>query len=164
MDKNSLLLIFVLFLFSSQLWNISWNIGLSLFYMIITLSVLNLTSPDSAISLRTIIIKLINLDSGLLKSFFKNTSKFIIGFFGDAFNKVEKSNIIQESTDYYLYTTKSYLGSRDTKPNDWAKANDFSDDITSILPDNPYKSPESKTAAPKTNTPKTGAPKGKSKK
>jgi hypothetical protein len=149
MDKNSLLLVFVLFLFSSQLWNISWNIGLSLFYMITTLSVLNLTSPDSEVSLRSMLIKLINLDSGLLKSFLKNSSKFIIGFFGDSFNKIKKSNIMEESTDYYLYTTKSYLGSRDTKPNDWAKANDFSDKTTSILPDNPYKEPAPKTAAPK---------------
>ena len=89
MDKNSLLLIFVLFLFSSQLWNISWNIGLSLFYIITTLSVLNLASPDSAISLKTMFIKLVNLDSGLLQSFLKNVSKFIIGFFGDSFNKIK---------------------------------------------------------------------------
>lgn len=127
--------------------------------MITTLSVLNLTSPDSAISLRSILVKLINLDSGLLKSFLKNSSKFIIGFFGDSFNKIEKSNIIQESTDYYLYTTKSYLGSRDTKPNDWAKANDFRNDTTSLLPENPYKSPEPKKPAPKEKSNKVASKK-----
>ena len=64
MDKNTLLLIFVLFLLSSQLWSITWNIGVSAFYIIIIIIVLNYVNPDSSIAMRSTIIRIINLKTG----------------------------------------------------------------------------------------------------
>lgn len=81
MDKNTLLLLFVLALLSSQLWNMTWNIGLSAFYLIIIIIGLNYISPDSSMIIKDNITKIINLDFSLFKDLFSYISKFILSIF-----------------------------------------------------------------------------------
>jgi len=91
MDKNTLLLIFVLFLLSSQLWSISWNIGVSAFYIIIIISVLNYVNPDSSIAIRSTIIRIINLDSSIFTNILSRISRFILSFFDNShYRKLNK--------------------------------------------------------------------------
>jgi predicted membrane protein len=81
MDKNLLLLIFFLFLVSSQLWNMSWTILMAGSYIIGILLILNNISPDASSSVKDIITRMINLDFSLLTDFLKVVSKIILSFF-----------------------------------------------------------------------------------
>ena len=62
MDKNTLLLIFILFLLSSQLLSITWDIGKATIYIAIILLILNNISPESAIIIKNMFSRVINLD------------------------------------------------------------------------------------------------------
>ena len=146
MDKNTLLLIFVLFLVSSYLWNISWNIALSFIYLIIVLSVLNVINPESAFSLRSILTRIINLDSSLLFEVLSTLSKFIIGFFNSDFYKRVKTGI-PVSTDDYLYSPTSRLGNKEITDKVYAPANQEDGKNISLTPTNVYNKPQTKTTS-----------------
>jgi len=81
MSKNTLLLLFIIALFSSQLWNITWNIGTSAFYLIIIIIILNYLNPDSGAVVQENATKIINLDFSLIKYIFSSISKFILSLF-----------------------------------------------------------------------------------
>lgn len=81
MSKNTLLLLFIIALFSSQLWNITWNIGTSAFYLIIIIIILNYLNPDSGVVVQENATKIINLDFSLIKYIFSAISKFILSLF-----------------------------------------------------------------------------------
>jgi len=94
MDKKSLLIIVILILISSQLWNILWDIGKSALYIVILLLALTYLSPDIAEEFRTVLKKIINLDYSLIS----NSLSYISGFLLAAFGKLPKNikNLIQE--------------------------------------------------------------------
>ena len=81
MSKNTLLLLFIIALFSSQLWGITWNIGTSAFYLIIIIIILNYLNPDSGAVVQENATKIINLDFSLIKYIFSSISKFILSLF-----------------------------------------------------------------------------------
>jgi len=120
MDKNTLLLIFVLFLLSSQLWNVSWTIGTSAFYIVIIISVLNYISPESAITMKRFIIKLVNLDFKLVTHFLSMVSKFILSFFNNSYYKKIKN--------IYDRDHKHPLGEEDDDDDDEDDDDDDDDD------------------------------------
>jgi hypothetical protein len=63
LDKSSLLIIVLLFMFSSKLWDIAWDIGKSLLYIIAIIYTINFINPALSISLKNIIYELINVDN-----------------------------------------------------------------------------------------------------
>ena len=81
MDKNTLLLIFILFLLSSQLLSITWDIGKATIYIIIILLILNSISPESAEIIKKMFIKIINLDSSVITNILYAVSRFILNLF-----------------------------------------------------------------------------------
>ena len=81
MDKNTLLLIFILFLLSSQLLSITWDIGKASIYIVIILLILNSISPETATIIKNIFSRIINLDFSLITSALSTISKFILGIF-----------------------------------------------------------------------------------
>jgi hypothetical protein len=96
MDKKSLLIIVILILISSQLWNILWDIGKSALYIVILLLSLTYLSPTIAEDVRTVLKKIIALDYSLVS----NTLSYISGFLLSAFGKLPKNitNLIQEES------------------------------------------------------------------
>ena len=118
MDKNLLLLIFFLFLVSSQLWNMSWTILMAGSYIIGILLILNNISPDASSSVKDIITRMINLDFTLLTDFLKVVSKIILSFF-KGFNY---SNInIQKAINDKLLNLKNILPIKEERINDGRK-------------------------------------------
>jgi hypothetical protein len=118
MDKNLLLLIFFLFLVSSQLWNMSWTILMAGSYIIGILLILNNISPDASSSVKDIITRMINLDFSLLTDFLKVVSKIILSFF-KGFNY---SNInIQQAINDRLLNLKNMYPIKEERINDGRK-------------------------------------------
>jgi len=104
MDKNTLLLIFILFLLSSQLLSITWDIGKATIYIAIILLILNNISPETAIIIKNMFSRVINLDSSLITGTLAAVAKFILSlFFNNKGNKIidevkQSISIIGEET------------------------------------------------------------------
>jgi len=96
MDKNTLLFIFILFLLSSQLLNISWDIGKGSIYIVITLLVLNTISPDTSDLIKSILIRIINFDTSIFKDILSLISKFFIGLFYYEKYNLKKMGLLQD--------------------------------------------------------------------
>ena len=95
-NKTTILLIFVLFMFSDKLWNISWDIGKSLLIVIGVLIVLNQINPSLADNIREIINDFFNIGS-------KNN--FIMSIFSGFANVIMKiKNFIFPSLKVDFYT------------------------------------------------------------
>lgn len=62
-DKTTLIIIILMFMFSSRLWDIAWDIGKSLLYIIAIIYTINFINPDLSITLKNIIYELINVDN-----------------------------------------------------------------------------------------------------
>lgn len=77
MDQNTLFTIVILFLLSKHLWNIFWDIGKSLFYIVCIVIGLNVINPELSLQLQNYIEKIITLDTSILSS----SSKFILNIF-----------------------------------------------------------------------------------
>jgi hypothetical protein len=82
MDQKTLLVIFLLILVSTQLWNIIWDIGKAALYLIIILLVLTYIDPDTAKTIKGYGQRILGLDSKLITESLSNASKFILGIFG----------------------------------------------------------------------------------
>jgi hypothetical protein len=82
MDQKTLLVIFILILISSQLWNILWDMGKSALYLVIFLLVLTYIDPTSADTIKKYGQRLLGLDPKLITDFLSSSSKFIFGVFG----------------------------------------------------------------------------------
>ncbi len=63
LDKSSLLIIVLLFMFSSKLWDIAWDIGKSLLYIIIILYLISFVNQDLADNIKSIIHDFTNVNS-----------------------------------------------------------------------------------------------------
>jgi hypothetical protein len=62
-DKSSLLIIVLLFMFSSRLWDIAWDIGKSLLYIIIIIYLISFVNQDLADNIKNIIHDFTNVNS-----------------------------------------------------------------------------------------------------
>lgn len=63
MDKSSILVMILLFMFSSKLWDIAWDIGKSLLYIIIILYLLSYINQDLADNIKNIIHDFTNVNA-----------------------------------------------------------------------------------------------------
>lgn len=70
-SKGSILIVLILFMFSSRILDITWDIGKSLIYLILIIYGINYLNPSFANKIKEIIIEFINIDSN--GNFIKNT-------------------------------------------------------------------------------------------
>ena len=63
LSKGTLLIILILFMFSSKISDITWNIAKYFFYFILIINGVNYLNPSIAEQIKEIIIDLINIDS-----------------------------------------------------------------------------------------------------
>lgn len=68
MDKKSLITVFVFFLLSNQLYNIAWEIGKSVFYIILIIFGLNYLNPELSDTFKNYLTNFINLDKTFVKT------------------------------------------------------------------------------------------------
>jgi hypothetical protein len=81
MDQNTLIIIVILILLSSQLWSILWDIGKSSIYITILILILSYVNPAIADNVKNIIKRMINLDVSLLKEGYSSLSEMLLSFF-----------------------------------------------------------------------------------
>lgn len=63
LTKGTILIVLILFMFSSKILNIAWDIGKSLIYLILIIYGINYLNPNLAKKIKEIIIDFINIDS-----------------------------------------------------------------------------------------------------
>jgi hypothetical protein len=62
-DKSTLLIIILLFMFSSKLWDVAWDIGKSIIYIIIIIYLIGYVNQDLANNIKDIIHDFTNINS-----------------------------------------------------------------------------------------------------
>ncbi len=103
MDQKTLLVIFLLILMSSQLWNIVWDMGKAAIYLIIILLLLTYIDPDTAETIKKYGQRILGLDSKLITESLSSVSKFIFGVFG------KSPKIISTETEIILSNARSEM-------------------------------------------------------
>lgn len=94
-DKSVILLILIAFTFSDSLWEIIWNIGKSLIYLIIFIFAINMINSSFANDIKNIINDLLNIGSN---NFIKDTVSTI---------SESTMNLIKSSTPIYTSNNRS---------------------------------------------------------
>ncbi len=107
-DKGTILIVVILFMFSSKLLDIVWDIGKALIYIIVIIYCLNYLNPNIADKIKEIINDFINFDSngvykknGESNNIFKNLISKISSTVLNIFKPVKstKKEIIEEPVD-----------------------------------------------------------------
>ena len=87
--KGTILIFIILFMFSSKLFNIVWDIGKSLLYIFLIIYCLNILNPNIAKKIKEILNDIIN--TGDNNNIIKKVLSMISSFLLNLFNK-DKSN------------------------------------------------------------------------
>ena len=92
LDKSTLIIIILLCMFSSKLWDIAWDIGKSLLYIIIILYLINFVNTDLANNIRSIIYDFTNIDpsNNFISDLFTKILSMFIGIFNGKNNNLKK--------------------------------------------------------------------------
>ncbi len=82
-DKSTILIVAVLFMFSSKLLDIVWDIGKALIYIIVIVYCLNYINPDIANKIKEIINDFINFDTNgnIFKDIISRMSSTMLNLF-----------------------------------------------------------------------------------
>lgn len=120
MEKSTIVIIFLLFfLFSSKMWEMTWDIGKALLYIIIAIFILNYLDKELSNNIKLIIIDLMNIDSyntndnqkhkfnNNIMNYISKLSNTLMGYLQPILeNKdIKKLNkVIKEKTDKYKPT------------------------------------------------------------
>jgi hypothetical protein len=96
LNYNTIIIIILLFIFSSKIWNSIWEIGKSLVYAIIFLYLLNLVNPDIVQKIKKLFINYLttNYDTpnGILKNFLSKLANNLLNIISPT--KIMSNNII----------------------------------------------------------------------
>ena len=92
-SKGTILIVLILFMFSSKLLNIAWDIGKSLIFIIIIIYCLNIFNPNIATTIKEILNDIINTESN---NIFKNILAKVASFISNTF-KIGKSDDTDET-------------------------------------------------------------------
>jgi predicted membrane protein len=97
-SKSTILIVVVLFMFSSKLLDIVWDIGKALLYIILIIYCLNFLNPDIANKIKEIINDFINFDTGgnILNNMVSRLSSTVLNIFKPS--KI-KQKLQQDSKD-----------------------------------------------------------------
>jgi len=90
-SKSTILIVVVLFMFSSKLLDIVWDIGKALLYIILIIYCLNYLNPDIANKIKEIINDFINFDTGgnILNNMVSRISSTILNMFKPSIIKLK---------------------------------------------------------------------------
>jgi hypothetical protein len=148
MNKGTILIIILLFMFSTKILDVVWDIGKALLYIIVLVNILTYLNPQLAIKIKEIINDFINLDSKnnflidsiskisfMLLNYFKPTnlisSEYNLTNIGDQTNNIgEQTNNIGEQTNNI---SKETIVSQATQP---IKANNDDKNLNNIMSNN----------------------------
>jgi len=99
-NKLTIIIIIILFMISSNIRDITWNIGKSLLYIICILYLINYLNPIIANQIKEIIVDFINIgsESNFIKDVISNGSLIIMNLFRYLFNS--KNNNIKSNTNF----------------------------------------------------------------
>jgi hypothetical protein len=90
-SKGTILIVLILFMFSSRILDITWDIGKSLIYLILIIYGVNYLNPSLAKKIKEIITDFINIDSN--GYFIKDTLSKLSSNVLNGIKSDEKSNI-----------------------------------------------------------------------
>jgi len=91
-SKGTILIILILFMFSSKLLIIAWDIGKSAFYIFLIIYGLNILNPNISNKIKEMLFDVINFGNN---NIFKNILSTISSFFFGIFKKGKKNNEMQ---------------------------------------------------------------------
>ncbi len=102
--KGTILIIFILFMFSSKILDITWDIGKSLFYLILIIYGINYLNPELANKIKEIIIDLINIDSNgfFIKDTLSKLSSNVLNVIKTEQDMVPKNDVFRNDTNRNL--------------------------------------------------------------
>lgn len=116
LTKSNILIIFILFMFSSKLWDITWDIIKSLFLIVVILYILNYLNPTIGVQIKDMLYNLLNV--GTENKFVKDTLSAVSKSILDTINSKEK--IINTSSEEKSSKFKSTsLTSTSTNGDSW---------------------------------------------
>ena len=100
MEKNTLIIIFILFLISSKLWSIAWSIGKGLAFIVIIIVAINCVNPEVTKELQNILRKIISLDFNFANKYITDSAFKMREFLLSDLLKEKNDNelIVQEET------------------------------------------------------------------
>lgn len=98
-DKSTILIVIVLFMFSSKILDIVWDIGKALIYIILIVYCLNYLNPNIANKIKEIINDFINFDTNgnILKDIMSKMSSTLLNIFKPA--KIKSKEISEEKDE-----------------------------------------------------------------
>jgi hypothetical protein len=99
MDRKTLITIFVLFLISSQLWSMLWDIGKGVIYILLLIFALSYLNPSVADEMKNIFKKIISLDFSFATKYITTGAKYIGDFLRNKISPKQKDLIPQEQTN-----------------------------------------------------------------
>jgi hypothetical protein len=126
MEKKTVVIIFLLFfLFSSRMWEITWDIGKALLYIMLGLFILNFLDRELSGQVKQIIMELINIDSyninkeqrkkynNIIIDYIYSILSYIMSFFEKKIvnpSVVKLNEIIKDTQEYdYKNITNNFL-------------------------------------------------------
>jgi hypothetical protein len=95
MDRKTLITIFVLFLISSQLWSMVWDIGKGVIYILLLIFALNYLNPAVADEMKNIFKKIVSLDFSFATKYITSGSKYIGDFLRNKISQEQKEETKQ---------------------------------------------------------------------
>jgi hypothetical protein len=79
-SKGTILIIILLFMFSSKIFNVVWDIGKSLIYIFIIIYCLNIWNPNIAKKIKEILNDIVSTsNNSFLKNILSKVSSFVLG-------------------------------------------------------------------------------------
>lgn len=91
MDRKTLITIFVLFLISSQLWSMVWDIGKGVIYILLLIFALSYLNPSVADEMKNIFKKIISLDFSFATKYITAGASYLGNFLRNKIIKQEQS-------------------------------------------------------------------------
>ena len=123
--KGTILIVIILFMFSSKLFNIVWDIGKSLLYIFLIIYCLNILNPNIAKKIKEILNDIINTgnDNNIIKKVLSMISSFLLNLFNkdksdDEYELYNKKKIKTKKKNNEVDNSKvSNLRNLDNRPN-----------------------------------------------
>jgi hypothetical protein len=123
-SKGTILIILILFMFSSKLLIIAWDIGKSAFYIFLIIYGLNILNPNISNKIKEMLFDVINFgNNNIFKNILSTISSFFFGIFknGKQNNEIriikKKRKLIKKKINDVDNSKVSNVRSLDNRPN-----------------------------------------------
>lgn len=96
-SKGTILIVIILFMFSSKIYNFTWNIVKSLIYLIIIIYCLNILNPNIAEKIKEILNDIISTsNNNIIKNIISKIASFLFGIIKPTESKDEDNIYIKK--------------------------------------------------------------------